>query len=197
MISVYDLKSKFQDLLRPICQSLANNGVTANQITIVAMVLSCGYGALLCLNLPVLWLILPVIFLVRMALNAIDGMLAREHNMRSKMGMALNELGDVISDTALMIPFLFFAPEAAWSIGGFILVAAISEYCGLLAFMMNGNRAYDGPMGKSDRAVSIGIIALLIGLGVPISTYLGLIFAAITILCAWSCINRIRSALKE
>jgi CDP-diacylglycerol--glycerol-3-phosphate 3-phosphatidyltransferase len=35
-----------------------------------------------------------------MALNAIDGMLAREHDMQSPLGAMLNELGDVLSDVA-------------------------------------------------------------------------------------------------
>lgn len=197
MISVYDLKSRFQDILRPICESLANNGVTANQVTIAALVLSCLYGALLCLNISLLWLFLPVFLFIRMGLNAIDGMLAREHDMKSKLGMALNELGDVISDTALFIPFIFYAQEIIWAVGAFILIAALSEFCGLLAFMMSGERRYDGPMGKSDRAAVTGVLGFLIGLEVSLQGVLGWIFVLLTLLCIWSCINRLRSALKE
>ncbi len=40
-----------------------------------------------------------------MAFNAIDGMLAREHNQQSKLGAFLNELTDVVSDAALYLPF--------------------------------------------------------------------------------------------
>lgn len=197
MISVYDLKSRFQDLLRPLCKSLADKGVTANQVTITALVLSALYGTLLCFNIQLLWVFLPVFLFVRMGLNAIDGMLAREHNMKSKLGMALNELGDVVSDTTLFIPFIFYAPEAIWAVGAFILVAALSEFCGILAFMMSGQRCYDGPMGKSDRAVVTGILGCLIGLGISLQGVLGWIFVLITSLCVWSCINRLRSALKE
>lgn len=57
MISVYDLKSRFQTLLRPICERLARHGVTANQVTITAIVLSIIYGVLLCLNISVLWIL--------------------------------------------------------------------------------------------------------------------------------------------
>ena len=39
-----------------------------------------------------------------MALNALDGMLAREFNQKSRLGAVLNELGDVVSDTALYLP---------------------------------------------------------------------------------------------
>jgi len=37
LVSVYDLKPKFQTLLRPLCASLARAGVTANQVTITRM----------------------------------------------------------------------------------------------------------------------------------------------------------------
>lgn len=195
MISVYDLKSRFQDLLRPICKSLADKGTTANQVTVMALVLSVAYGALLCLNIPLLWLLLPVILFVRMGLNAIDGMLAREHDMKSKLGMALNELGDVVSDTALFIPFIFYAPDSGYIVILFIFVAIVNEFCGILAFMMSGIRRYDGPMGKSDRAAITGIIGFLIGLGLPIYWAFEIIFIVLASLCMWSCINRLRAAL--
>lgn len=197
MISVYDLKARFQNLLRPVCNVLARKGITANQVTITALVLSLIYGALLCLNISLIWFFLPVFLFIRMALNAIDGMLAREHGMKSKLGMALNELGDVIADTALFIPFIVYAPQAAWAISGFILIAILTEYCGLLAFMMAGERRYDGPMGKSDRAAVTGLLGFLIGLGVQLQGILALFFVVLTVLCVLSCVNRLRAALKE
>jgi phosphatidylglycerophosphate synthase len=39
-----------------------------------------------------------------MALNALDGMLARECNQQTRLGAILNETGDVISDIALYFP---------------------------------------------------------------------------------------------
>lgn len=42
-----------------------------------------------------------------MALNAIDGMLAREFNQQSTLGAILNEVGDIISDAALYLAFAF------------------------------------------------------------------------------------------
>ena len=45
MASIYDLKPKFQNLLRPLCGSLARAGVTANQVTVAAAVLSLAEGA--------------------------------------------------------------------------------------------------------------------------------------------------------
>ncbi|CAG1772251.1 partial CDP-diacylglycerol---glycerol-3-phosphate 3-phosphatidyltransferase, partial [uncultured bacterium] len=44
MASIYDIKPAFQNLLRPICQHLAQQGITANQITIAALLLSLIAG---------------------------------------------------------------------------------------------------------------------------------------------------------
>ena len=49
-------------------------------------------------------LILPAVLFLRMALNAMDGMLAREHGQKTSLGALLNELGDVIADAGLYLP---------------------------------------------------------------------------------------------
>ena len=45
-MSIYALKPKFQNLLRPLVRQLAAKGVTANQVTLIACLLSifirCG-----------------------------------------------------------------------------------------------------------------------------------------------------------
>ena len=197
MNSVYNLKPKFQSALRPLCVRLANKGVTANQVTLAALGLSFTYGLILCLNIKLFWLFLPFILLIRMGLNAIDGMLAREHNMKSKLGIALNELGDVLSDTALLIPFMFYAPNASWSVALLIFAGAMTEMCGLCAYMMSGVRRYDGPMGKSDRASVTGAIGFLIGMGSFSPALIPWVFVLISSFCMWSCVNRIKGALRH
>src|ERR1700722_9921951 len=116
MASVYQLKSRFQGLLSPLVGRLALAGATANQVTLSAVALSLLWGACEALfpqeRWP--WLLLPALLFLRMALNAIDGMLAREHNMKSNLGAVLNELGDVISDAALYLPFALPLGHAAW-----------------------------------------------------------------------------------
>lgn len=53
MASIYQLKPAFQSLLRPPVTSLARMGVTANQITVSAVLLSIAMGAWLALEPPV------------------------------------------------------------------------------------------------------------------------------------------------
>ncbi|MBC8038450.1 MAG: CDP-alcohol phosphatidyltransferase family protein [Rhizobiales bacterium] len=164
MASIYDIKPKFQALLRPVCRWLAAAGFTANQVTIIAAALSIAHGLALCWQPGrAIWLLLlPVTLFIRMALNAIDGMLAREHGQKSRLGAILNELCDAISDTALYLPFALIpglSPTAAVLAA---ILAVLTEMTGVLGPTVGSTRRYDGPMGKSDRAFAFGLLAALI-----------------------------------
>ena len=126
MPTLYALKPAFQSSLRHSVDMLAANGVTANQVTLAAAVLSIAAGAAIA-AFPAGWafLLLPVVLFVRMALNAIDGMLAREHGQASRLGMYLNELCDVVSDLALILPFALVAPFPAWGVAAFAIAAPV------------------------------------------------------------------------
>ncbi|MDH5232658.1 MAG: CDP-alcohol phosphatidyltransferase family protein [Gammaproteobacteria bacterium] len=199
MASIYDLKPKFQNLLRPLVGLLARIGVSANQVTLLAMLLSIAAGAALFIwpqQYP-LFLLIPILLFVRMALNAIDGMLAREHNMKSPFGAILNELGDVVSDAALYLPFaLLTAVNPLWVVFA-VLLAVISEMTGVIAVQIGAQRRYDGPMGKSDRAFVFGLIALLLGLQINLDEWLNTVFILMNMLLLVTIFNRIRSALNE
>jgi CDP-diacylglycerol--glycerol-3-phosphate 3-phosphatidyltransferase len=199
MPSIYDLKPKFQGLLRPITKSLVNLGVTANQVTVFAAVLSIGAGACLAIWRTEQWplLMIPGMLFVRMALNAIDGMLAREHDMKSDLGAVLNEIGDVVSDSALYLPLALlpgFRPELIVAI---VLLSVISEMTGVVAVQIGASRRYEGPMGKSDRAFAIGLICLLLGCGVPEEPWLEIALGVILILLLVTIFNRAKRALQE
>lgn len=199
MPSVYDLKPKFQSLLRPITNSLARNKITANQITILACILSIVSGALIYFykNEPKILLILPIFLFARMALNAIDGMLAREHSMTSDLGAILNELGDVISDTALYLPLAYHVGFSPQVIIGIVILSVISEMTGVLGVQISNTRNYNGPMGKSDRALVFGTLGLILGLGVTPGKWLLIVCAVVFALLIFTIINRAKSALKN
>ena len=169
MPSIYQVKPAFQSLLRPLTRGLAAAGVTANQVTIAALVFSCLAGAVIAwqpLNRSLL-LFIPLTLFLRMALNAIDGMLAREHNMKTRVGAVLNELGDVVSDTALYLPLALVPAFDLWLVVGLVILAVMVEMTGVVAIQIGASRNYAGPMGKSDRAFAFGLLALLLGLGLP------------------------------
>ena len=166
-MTIYDLKPKFQALLRPIVESLHTKGITPNQVTWAALILSIVTGTLVAWTKGASWMLLfiPFVMFIRMALNAIDGILAKEHNMMSDKGAMLNELGDVISDVALYLPLAFIAGLSPVLVVLFVVVGLFTEVAGILGAVIGDTRRYDGPMGKSDRAFVVGLLALLIGLG--------------------------------
>ncbi len=167
-MTIYDLKPKFQALLRPIVDRLHRWGVTPNQITWMALILSLLVGVVLAMTKGANWvlILIPFVMFVRMALNAIDGILAKEYDMRSDSGAMLNELGDVISDAALYLPFAFISGVSPLLVVLFVVVGLLAEVAGILGAVVGSERRYDGPMGKSDRAFVMGALALLIGMGV-------------------------------
>lgn len=148
----------------PCMLALNKWGVSPNQVTIAAVFLSFGMGTLLYIypESSTALLLIPIGLFLRMMLNAIDGMLARTFNLQSRLGEILNEIGDVISDLFILIPFAFLSglePAFVWLLA---LGSVLNELCGILAKVVSGERRYDGPMGKSDRAFLIGLIALFI-----------------------------------
>jgi len=199
MASIYDIKPAFQNLLRPLCRELAGRGVTANQVTIAALLLSLitGGGLAFFYTQPCVFLLIPVVLFVRMALNAIDGMLAREHDMKSALGAILNELCDVIADVALYLPFALLAGVWSWLVVLVVIMAIITEMTGVIAIQIGASRRYDGPMGKSDRAFVFGALALALGAGVSVGQWLNALLVVMLVLTVWTVVNRARHALAE
>jgi len=196
--SIYQLKPKFQALLRPIVRGLARAGVTANQVTIAALLLSCAAGALLLLRPErSVLLVLPIVLFLRMALNAIDGMLAREHAQASKLGAILNELGDVLADAALYLPLALRAEFPPAPVVVLVVLAIIVEMTGVIGVQVGASRRYDGPFGKSDRAFAFGALGFVLGLGAPSGEWLTWLLWILVALSAVTIVNRARRALDE
>jgi CDP-diacylglycerol--glycerol-3-phosphate 3-phosphatidyltransferase len=200
MISIYQLKPKFQNLLRPFVRYLAGKGITANQITVFAFLLSLlvGFFVYFFAGENILtYLVLPVFLFIRMALNAFDGMLAREHNQETRLGAVLNELGDILSDLVLYVAFLYVRAVDFWLILLFSLLVVLTETAGIMGVQIKASRRYDGPMGKSDRAFWLGFLALLSAFGLPGIKVLNGAVIIILILLALTVFNRLKNALKE
>jgi CDP-diacylglycerol--glycerol-3-phosphate 3-phosphatidyltransferase len=198
MPTIYDLKPGFQSLLRPLVGRLAAGGVTANQVTLAAALISFAAGTLiLVIHEPWPLLLIPVVLFIRMALNAVDGMLAREHDMKSPLGAILNELGDVFSDAVLYLPLAVIPGVSAAAVVIVVVLGIISEMTGVVAVQIGAQRRYDGPMGKSDRAFAFGLIALLLGLGVGAGIWTTLLLGAMAALLILTIVNRARHALVE
>ncbi|WP_201607449.1 alpha/beta fold hydrolase [Psychrobacter okhotskensis] len=213
-MSLYQLKSQFQDQLRPISDALVEQKVTANQVTVSAILLSLGTAYVIAKpaqNQPRLWLLLPSSLFVRMALNAIDGMMAREHGQASKLGAVLNEVGDIVADTALIASL---APHVANDnaqastvnlpnrisihqphIVGLIVLSIGTELLAIISNKSLNVRANQGPLGKSDRAFVLGVLGTVMAIKAPIALShmrVGQLFIVTEALLLKTCLNRLR-----
>ena len=199
MPSIYDLKPRFQALLRPMNQALVDHGVTANAVTLAATVGSLLVGGAIALSpasaAPLL--LMPVWLFVRMALNAIDGMLSREHQMQSPLGAVLNEMGDVVSDVALYLPLALVPGLPPQTVVLVVIVGIMVEMIGVVSVQIGASRRYDGPFGKSDRAFAFGLICLLLGAGVSPAVWSDLMLWLMLGLSLLTLFNRGRRALAE
>ena len=199
MATIYDLKPKFQALLRPAAAWLARAGVSANAVTVAALVLSAAQGAWLALapgaTLPLL--ALPVTLFLRMALNAIDGLMAKEHDLASVEGAVLNELSDVVADAVLYLPFALIPGINATLVVLVVVAGVIAEMAGALGPMIKASRRYDGPFGKSDRAFAFGFLAVLFGLGFAPGAWTSVALAILLVLSVVTVINRARRIVVE
>ena len=199
MLSIYQLKPRFQNLLRPGVQRLFDRGVTANQVTLAAGIVSLLLGVLLAVFISHVWLfaLIPLWMLLRMALNAVDGMLAREFGQQSKLGAYLNELCDVIADSALYLPFALLPGVSPLLVVLVVLFAVISEYAGVLGPMVGAGRRYDGPMGKSDRAFCFGVLGAGVACELLAASWINGLLAVILLLLLATLVNRVRQGLAE
>ncbi|MZI93671.1 CDP-alcohol phosphatidyltransferase family protein [Vibrio sp. CAIM 722] len=194
MVSIYRLKPAFQATLRPISNQLAKHNITANQVTLFTLTLTIICSGILALIGPgAIWIAMPILLFVRMALNAIDGMLAREHSMKSDYGYVLNEVCDIVSDAAIYLSFIAIPGFNIYVMFGFVLLSWLSEVVAILVFHIKDERANHGPLGKSDRAFLFGLLGLLVGLHIDLSV-LGIWIMLIAYLAViYTIYNRLRT----
>jgi CDP-diacylglycerol--glycerol-3-phosphate 3-phosphatidyltransferase len=199
MPSIYDLKPRFQNLLRPSVTRLHARGVTANQVTLFAGAISIVVGAVVAILAEhrAVFALLPLWMLLRMGLNAVDGMLAREFGQQSRLGAYLNEITDLVADAALYLPFACLAGVYGAAVGAVVLLAWLSEYAGVLGLMVGASRRYDGPMGKSDRAFVFGLLGFLLAIGIPVAPWLTSVMAVLAALLVYTTYNRVKRGLAE
>jgi len=221
-MSLYQLKTQFQNQLRPISNTLVEQNITANQVTVSAVLLSIGTAYIIAkptAEQQRLWLLLPSSLFVRMALNAIDGMMAREHGQVSRLGAVLNEVGDMVADTTLLASLTPHINNKEWQnltanlptnistsqhhITALIALSIGTELLGVTSNTMLGVRANQGPLGKSDRAFLLGVLGAFMGIRakVPVSIKgqvaspairMGQLFILTEIMLLKTCLNRLR-----
>jgi phosphatidylglycerophosphate synthase len=195
---IYSIKPRFQRSLARIEGALVRKGVHPDVITISGLIVCVLGGAALygARWYPFLLLLVPFAALVRTALNALDGLVARSSGLARPWGEVLNECCDRLADVSLFVGLLF-APGSNAPMGCAALVLMLlSSYVGTVAKAAGGKRQYGGIMGKADRMLYLGVaapVALLLP-GVPVFTYL---LAAVTAGLCITIFQRMEAAYND
>ncbi|HEX9697590.1 MAG TPA: phosphatidate cytidylyltransferase [Actinomycetota bacterium] len=163
MNGLYAIKPWFVRRLRGTEDLLVTMRVSADALTYAA-VAAAGVAALAiwagaALAAPLLWLAVAPLALIRIALNALDGSVARRTGTARPWGAALNEICDRAADTLFVAPLaLIVHPALAL---GALAAALVSSCAGIVSHAATGERDYGGPMGKADRMLVVGVAALI------------------------------------
>ena len=160
---LYALKGRFQNF----AQKWAHRGMTANHATF----LGAAFVALTALSLfegfkqepKSLWLLFtPFFILVRLIMNALDGLLSRAHKTASASGEIMNEVSDVVGDTVSYGVLYFVFPLAHLEITLFLLAIWFCEFVGVLGKSLPGGRRRQEALcgGKPERALWMCLFAV-------------------------------------
>jgi CDP-diacylglycerol--glycerol-3-phosphate 3-phosphatidyltransferase len=163
MSGIYALKPWFVRRLRSVEDVFVERRVRPNAITVGAILVSVAAGAAIAggaaLDRPVLWLAVLPLGVIRLALNALDGSVARRRQMSTGRGAAFNELGDRACDLAMFVPLISIGP--VWLVMGTVAAMTLTSTAGVMALAITGRRDTSGPMGKADRVLLLGVAALI------------------------------------
>jgi len=164
-MGIYSIKPKFQVFLKPAERFCVRWKIHPTLINILALLLSIIGGIVLYFaGRHPLWLIyIPIMAFVRTALNALDGMVARDLKVKNQaFGEVLNEFMDRISDASIFFG-LALAPYTNLVLGSAVtIIILLNSYLSIVSKAAGGSRQYGGFMGKADRMIYVGIMAVLI-----------------------------------
>jgi CDP-diacylglycerol---glycerol-3-phosphate 3-phosphatidyltransferase len=164
-MGIYAIKPAFQRTLKPIERVLVTKKVHPTLINLTALALSIIGGCFLAYSGQNLWLLiyLPFMAFLRTALNALDGMVARDLAVPNQgFGEVLNETLDRISDATIFFG-LALASYTNLVLGSVTVIAIlINSYLSIVSKAAGGSRQYGGIMGKADRMIVLGVGAVLI-----------------------------------
>jgi CDP-diacylglycerol--glycerol-3-phosphate 3-phosphatidyltransferase len=183
---IYQVKPAFQRSLRGIEDALVARRVHPDWITGAALALSVLGGALLYFAPSLTWLLVlvPVVGVVRTALNALDGLVAHRTGLARPWGEVLNEFSDRLADVLLLGGLALAAPT--WHLLGAvtIVVMLLTSYLGILSRAAGGRRQYAGPMGKADRMILLSVLApvgIVVSLDIVYNAFLAIVLAGLIV----------------
>ena len=197
-MSAHALKTRFQALLRPLAERLAEKGTGASEITLLSITGSLVVGSSLLNYADHHWFVmLPVWLLLRAMMNAIAATLAREQGGASPVETYINEFGSLVSNAVLIAPFALVAPfDIPWIVA-IVALSVLAEFAGALGPSVGASRRRDGPLAAGETAFVFGILGAWLGIAGALPERAYLLQPAICLALALTVLNRIRAGVRE
>lgn len=196
---LYLQKGRFQRVVRWLGGSwMTPNMATVGAVLCIAAVSACFYLGLTWPNTRYVLLLIPIFLFLRLAMNTLDGLLARELNQGSVAGEIWNEALDVLGDT-ICYGSLFFVPDGPQASLVILLLAIwAAEFFGVLGKGMPGGvRRHESFLGgKPDRAVWMGLLALILYFAPGFMPYVPYYLAGVSALVILTALLRIHQTVK-
>lgn len=161
-MGIYGLKPRFQRVLKVVERPLLRWGVHPDVLTLAALGLSVAGGLAIAATRWTPWtlLLVPAAVFLRTALNALDGMVARDLGVARPWGEVLNETCDRLADVALFGSLAIMPGVDPRLVAAFVITMLLSSGVGVLSKAAGGPRQYGGVMGKADRMALLGVAAV-------------------------------------
>jgi CDP-diacylglycerol---glycerol-3-phosphate 3-phosphatidyltransferase len=156
-MALYDVKPRFRALLQGLVPLLKS--IHPDWITLAALGCSIAAAALFQIAGAHRWafLAIPLLLFVRIAMNALDGMVAQATGKARPFGEVLNEATDRLSDAAILLG-IAVSPLSSLAWGTAATVAVLfSSSVGILGKAAGAGRQYGGVLGKADRMLYLGL----------------------------------------
>jgi CDP-diacylglycerol--glycerol-3-phosphate 3-phosphatidyltransferase len=161
-VNLYATKGAVNARLAPLVDRLARAGVTPDQVTLAAIPVAVLGGACLLASqaTPILLLAVPLLAVLRIVLNLIDGNLARRTGRIHPRGELYNEVGDRLADVAFLAPVAFLPGAAPEIVLLGVLGGVLASYVGITARAAGGERIYRGVLSKPGRMALLAACAV-------------------------------------
>ena len=169
-MDLYATRGRINARLTPLVTRLAAAGVTADALTLAAVVVAASGGLALLASpqLPLLLLCVPLLAIARLVLNLLDGQVARHTGRTHPRGELLNEVADRLADICFLAPVAFLPGAQAETVWLGLVGALLASYVGVASRAAGGKRIYRGVLSKPGRMVLLAVFAvgvLILGSG--------------------------------
>lgn len=169
MESTQKFTKRLQRDLQPRAAYAANHNMAPSHFYISSMLLSLVGGILVTAGSPLHWpmLLVCLILFARILCTNIALLLICEHRMTSHLNIFLAELHVAVSDALILLPFGFIEGVSGAIVVSTVVIGLLCQMASIIAVPIVSSRRHDGPINSTDRLIVFGLIALIIGVGIP------------------------------